>query len=117
MKNIGRIVLTFGLLAVPAVALAQTDDPQKKSEIRVGKLDVIYEEEEFKGIKIDQCEEEETQQIMYQSPFIVRPADDDEEGVLQPFSTARRTSSLRLSTLWPYTCRSSTRRASRTPSC
>ena len=64
MKNIGRIVLTFGLLAVPAVALAQTDDPQKKSEIRVGKLDVIYEEEEFKGIKIDQCEEEETQQIM-----------------------------------------------------
>lgn len=86
MKNIGRIVLTFGLLAVPAVALAQTDDPQKKSEIRVGKLDVIYEEEEFKGIKIDQCEEEETQQIMYQSPFIVRPADDDEEGVLQPFT-------------------------------
>lgn len=86
MKNIGRIILTLGLLSVPAITLAQVDDPQKKSEIKVGKLDVIYEEEEFKGIKIDQCEEEETEQIMYQSPFIVRPDDDDEEGVLQPFT-------------------------------
>ena len=86
MKNIGRIILTLGLLALPAVTLAQNDDPQKKSEIRVGKLDVIYEEEEFKGIKIDQSEEDETEEIMYQSPFIVRPDDDDEEGVIQPFT-------------------------------
>ena len=86
MKNIGRIILTLGLLALPAVTLAQNDDPQKKSEIKVGKLDVIYEEEEFKGIKIDQSEEDETEEIMYQSPFIVRPDDDDEEGVIQPFT-------------------------------
>ena len=86
MENIGRIILTLGLLAVPVIGMAQSDDPQKKSEIKVGKLDVIYEEEEFKGIKIDQCEEEETEQNIYQSPFIVRPDDDDEEGVLQPFT-------------------------------
>ena len=86
MENIGRIILTLGLLAVPDIGMAQSDDPQKKSEIKVGKLDVIYEEEEFKGIKIDQCEEEETEQNIYQSPFIVRPDDDDEEGVLQPFT-------------------------------
>ena len=66
MKNIGRIVLTFGLLAVPAVALAQTDDPQKKSEIKVGKLDVIYEEDEFKGVEIDQGDEDETEEFLYQ---------------------------------------------------
>ena len=86
MENIGRIILTLGLLAVPVIGMAQSDDPQKKSEIKVGKLDVIYEEEEFKGIKIDQCEEEETEQNIYQSPLIVRPDDDDEEGVLQPFT-------------------------------
>ena len=86
MRNIGRIILTLGLLTIPAMALAQSDEPQKKSEIKVGKLDVIYEEEEFKGINIDQCEEEETEQNMYQSPFIVRPDDDDEEGILQPFT-------------------------------
>ena len=86
MENIGRIILTLGLLAVPVIGMAQSDDPQKKSEIKVGKLDVIYEEEEFKGIKIDQSEEDETEEIMYQSPFIVRPDDDDEEGVIQPFT-------------------------------
>ena len=86
MRNIVRIILTLGLLTIPAMALAQSEEPQKKSEIKVGKLDVIYEEEEFKGINIDQCDEEETEQNMYQSPFIVRPDDDDEEGILQPFT-------------------------------
>ena len=86
MKNIERIILTIGLLALPVAALAQNDDPQKKSEIKVGKLDVIYEEEEFKGIEIDQEEEDEIEQNLYQAPFFVRPDDDDDEGTIQAFT-------------------------------
>ena len=86
MKNIERIILTLGLLALPAAAMAQSDEPQKKSEIQVGKLDVIYEEEEFKGIEIDQCDEEETEENLYQAPFMVRPDDDDDEGTIQAFT-------------------------------
>ena len=47
MNYIGRIIVLLGLLALPVVAMAQNDDPQKKSEIKLGKLDVIYEDEEY----------------------------------------------------------------------
>ena len=56
MKNIGRILLFVTLLSAPALAGAQTDDPKdktKKTEVKVNKLDVIYEEDEFKGVIID----------------------------------------------------------------
>ena len=55
MRNIGRIILSLAFLALPIVARAQVEDPQKdkKSEIKVNKLDVIYEDEEFKGVVID----------------------------------------------------------------
>ena len=87
MLNIRHIIVILGLLAVPAFALAQNDEPQKKSEIKVGKLDVIYEEEEFKGVEIDQDDEEETEQYLYQAPFLKNYDDeDDEEGSLQPFT-------------------------------
>ena len=86
MRNIKPIIVILGLLAVPAAVLAQNDDPQKKSEIKVGKLDVIYEEDEFKGIQIDQCDEYETEEVLYQAPFIVRPDDDDDEGTIQAFT-------------------------------
>ena len=87
MRNIRHIIVILGLLAVPAMAMAQNDDPQKKSEIRVGKLDVIYEEEEFKGLQIDQLDEEEPDDYMYQAPYLVKPEeDDDDEGTLQPFT-------------------------------
>ena len=78
--------MTVGLLAMPVFALGQNNDPQKKSEIKVGKLDVIYEEEEFKGVEIDQGEEE-TEEFMYQAPFLMnKDNDEDEEGSLQPFT-------------------------------
>ena len=87
MRNIKHIIVILGLLTVPAMVLAQNDDPQKKSEIKVGKLDVIYEEEEFKGLYIDQQEDEETDDYMYQAPYLVKPEDeDDDEGTLQPFT-------------------------------
>lgn len=87
MLNIRHIIVIMGLLTVPAFALAQNDEPQKKSEIKVGKLDVIYEEEEFKGVEIDQNEEEETEQYLYQAPFLKNyDNEEDEEGSLQPFT-------------------------------
>ena len=61
MKYFERIIVFLGLLAVPMLASAQVDDPKKKSEIKLGKLDVIYEDEEYKGVVIDQQEEKETE--------------------------------------------------------
>ena len=78
----------MGLLSAPLLATAQSNDPKTKdpkakdpkSEIKVNKLDVIYEEEEYKGVVIDQKEEKETENHLYQAPFIIAPdLDDDEE--------------------------------------
>lgn len=79
MKYIGPIIVFLGLLALPMVASAQVDDPKKKSEIKLGKLDVIYEEEEYKGVVIDQQEEKETESYMYQVPFLMDEEDDEED--------------------------------------
>lgn len=82
MKNIERIVLFLALLAAPAFASAQTDDPQnkqKKTEIKVNKLDVIYEEEEYKGVVIDNKNSNETETYLYQSPLYYEPDGDEED--------------------------------------
>lgn len=79
MKYIGPIIVFLGLLALPMVASAQVDDPKKKSEIKLGKLDVIYEEEEYKGVVIDQQEEKETESYMYQVPFLMDEEEDEED--------------------------------------
>lgn len=81
MKHIESIVLLFALLALPVVASAQSDEPQQKnskSEIKVNKLDVIYEEEEYKGVAIDRRNNKETESYMYQAPFIYE-TDEEEE--------------------------------------
>ncbi len=72
------------MLTPPLVAVAQTDDPQQKnskSEIKVNKLDVIYEDEEYKGVVIDRRNNKETESYMYQAPFLFENDDDDEEDV------------------------------------
>ena len=79
MKYTGPIIVFLGLLALPMVASAQADDPKKKSEIKLGKLDVIYEEEEYKGVVIDQQEEKETESYMYQVPFLMDEEEDEED--------------------------------------
>ena len=79
MKYIQRIILTLGTLALPAMAMAQNDDSQKKSEIKLNNLDVIYEEEEFKGVTVDQKENRGTETDLYQPPLIVVPLNDDYE--------------------------------------
>lgn len=84
MKYTRRIVLLFAMLAMPLMAAAQSDEPQQKnnkSEIKVNKLDVIYEEEEFKGVVIDHRNNKETENHLYQAPFILEenPKDDEEE--------------------------------------
>ncbi len=88
MKYIARILLTLGLLQLPALAAAQNDDPRKKSEIKVGKLDVIYEEEEFKGVVVEQDDEDTTEGYYYQVPFLVNPDeyDEDDYDMPQPFN-------------------------------
>lgn len=86
MRYIARILLTLGLLLLPALAAAQNDDPRKKSEIKVGKLDVIYEEEEFKGVVVDQDDEDTMESYYYQVPFLVNPDEYDEEEMPLPFS-------------------------------
>ncbi|MBR1549536.1 MAG: peptidoglycan DD-metalloendopeptidase family protein [Bacteroidales bacterium] len=82
MKHIEPIILLFALLALPVVVSAQTDEPQQKnnkSEIKVNKLDVIYEEEEYKGVAIDRRNNKETENYMYQAPFMYEVDEDDEE--------------------------------------
>lgn len=82
MKYTERILLLLSLLALPMVAAAQSDDPKNKphkSEIKVNKLDVIYEDEEYKGVVTDDHNNKETENNLYQAPYIVDPVDDDEE--------------------------------------
>ena len=74
---------------MPAVVAAQSDDPPRKSEVKVNNLDVIYEEEEFKGVVIDRKEEKETESYLYQVPFIVSPdndSDDDDDDMPESFT-------------------------------
>lgn len=84
MKYTGRIILFSAVLAMPMMAAGQTDDPQQKnnkSEIKVNKLDVIYEDEEYKGVVIDRRNNNETESHLYQAPFLLEEAldeDDDE---------------------------------------
>ena len=88
MRETIHIALLFTLLAMPIWAGAQNNDPQKKSEIKVNKLDVIYEDEEYKGVVIDQRGQEETESYLYQSPFLLNePEDDDDDDDLPPSFT------------------------------
>lgn len=84
MKYTRPILLLFALLALPMMAAAQTDDPQQKnnkSEIKVNKLDVIYEDEEYKGVVIDHRNNKETESHLYQAPFLLEevPVEDEDE--------------------------------------
>lgn len=88
MKYIERILLLIILFAVSAATSAQVREPQKKtdkSEIKVNKLDVIYEEDEFKGVVIDHRNDKETEQYLYTAPFLFETDDemetDDEEAL------------------------------------
>lgn len=80
MKNTRPILLLLALLALSLPALSQTDEPQQKNnktEIKVNKLDVIYEDEEYKGVVIDNGSREPEMNI-YQAPFLMDFEDDDD---------------------------------------
>lgn len=80
MNCIYRIVLSLGLLALPIMASAQVENPPKKQEVKVGTLDVIYDDEEYKGVVVEPEEEEEDENLMYQVPFFrENPQTEDEE--------------------------------------
>lgn len=73
------IVLLLGILAVPVWIQAQVENPPKKQEIKVGNLDVIYDEEEYKGVVTEPEEEEEEDNLMYQVPYFREQTDEEEE--------------------------------------
>ena len=79
MKHIDHIILTVCMLAMPAVGAAQVDDSQKKSEIKLNSLDVIYEDDEFKGVTVDQKEPRGTETDLYQPPLVIMPLDEDDD--------------------------------------
>ena len=79
MNYIDRIILTIGLLTLSTTVVAQVDDSQKKSEIKLNNLDVIYEDDEFKGVIIDQKDARGTETDLYQPPLVVMPIDDEED--------------------------------------
>lgn len=79
MKYIGRIFLFYGLLAVPLWTSAQVETPPKKQEVNVGSLEVIYDDEEYKGVAVEPAEEVEDDNLMYQVPFFRESTDGDEE--------------------------------------
>ena len=88
MKHIGRIILLLGMLALPLWASAQVDAPPKKQEVKVGSLDVIYDDEEYKGVAVEPQEEEEDDNLMYQVPFFRETPhgeDDEDEDVPETF--------------------------------
>lgn len=74
------------------MAMAQNNDPRKneKSEIKVNKLDVIYEDEEYKGVVIDRHNDKGTESYIYQAPFLLEDNndddDDDESGMANTFT-------------------------------
>lgn len=81
MKYIAYIALLFVLTSTPSLVVAQNHDPQKtdKSEIKVNKLDVIYEDEEYKGVVIDRHNDKETENYIYQAPFLFEDNDEDDD--------------------------------------
>jgi len=82
MKYIARILLLMAVLEVPQAAYCQSEDTRKrssKSEIKVNKLDVIYEDEEYKGVVIDARNDEDIDYNLYQSPFMLDDGDDDDD--------------------------------------
>ncbi len=89
MKYIARIIVICCFIsALPAVCMAQGNDPKRSgnhSEIKVNNLDVIYDEEEFEGVVIDRKDDKETENYLYQAPFIMNsPVDEDPEEIEVP---------------------------------
>ena len=87
MKYIHRILLAVGLLALPAWTSAQVETP-KKQEVKVGNLEVIYDDEEYKGVAVEPQEEEDDDNLMYQVPYFRESAGevgDEDEDVPETF--------------------------------
>ena len=69
----------IGLLATPALVSAQNDNPQKKSEIKINNLDVIYDDEEFQGVEVDQRDDRGTEEDFYEPPLLLLPSSNDDD--------------------------------------
>lgn len=84
------LILVLGLVLWPLRVAAQSEEPKnnanRKSEIKVNNLNVIYEEDEYKGVVIDRKDDEETEVYIYQAPFVVDPDPDNESDMPQAFT-------------------------------
>ncbi|MBR1767042.1 MAG: peptidoglycan DD-metalloendopeptidase family protein [Bacteroidales bacterium] len=70
------------MLTLSSMASAQNEVPDQKnnkSEIKVNKLDVIYEDEEFRGVAIDRRNNKETESHLYQAPFYIEEGSEEDE--------------------------------------
>lgn len=61
------------------LAMGQVDNPPKKQEIKVGNLDVIYDDEEYKGVVDDPEEEPEDDNLMYQVPYFREMGNEEDD--------------------------------------
>ena len=61
------------------LAMGQVDNPPKKQEIKVGNLDVIYDDEEYKGVVDEPEEEPEDDNLMYQVPYFREMGNEEDD--------------------------------------
>ncbi|KWW30184.1 MAG: Membrane proteins related to metalloendopeptidase [bacterium P3] len=79
LKYISSILFLALVVLLPATAQSQTDKPSqaekdKQSVIKINKLDIIYPDDEYSGIVIDQkATTPEDESRIYEQPFIIAP--------------------------------------------
>lgn len=79
MRLLTISIYFFIALLLPIAAFSQTDKPNnnnkdKQSVIKINKLDIIYPEDDYSGIVIDQPEsEKEDEDYIYEQPFLIAP--------------------------------------------
>lgn len=83
MKKAIKIISILILSFTPVLGWSQNNvpssDKDKQAVVKINKLDVIYEDEEYSGIVIDQKSRAEDENTAYQHPFIVAPKEDDDD--------------------------------------
>ncbi|MCR4659520.1 MAG: peptidoglycan DD-metalloendopeptidase family protein [Bacteroidales bacterium] len=80
-RTLRTSTIALCLLLLPTLLAAQSgNESEKKSVVKVNKLDVIYEDEEYKGVVIEQkATDFDDQNYIYQAPFMVEGDDYDED--------------------------------------
>ena len=94
-RHIANACLALALALAPAVTFGQNNNTNntpkdKKSVININKLDVIYPDDEYSGIVVDQkALRPEDQSIIYEPPFLLQPPKmkEDDKDVVIPYTS------------------------------